>query len=238
MPSGVYERKQKRRPIDYKRVFRTTRLMQPCWEVVSHKPTKRGRGGYIVLTAWGRHLSLHREMYRWAHGEILDGMMACHHCDNTRCCNPSHLYAGDAASNVADKMRRGRHRSLRGESNRSAKLTDQKVIEIYARVAAGESGAKLAREFEVNPSIICDITQGKTWRHLNLKPLPNRSRGESHRSAKLTAENVREIRARHSVGESCVQIARDFGVSRSAVSLIVRGKNWKHAQSPFETVAA
>jgi hypothetical protein len=33
---------------------------------------------------------------------------ALHHCDVRSCINPEHLYRGDVAQNMADKMRRGR----------------------------------------------------------------------------------------------------------------------------------
>lgn len=53
------------------------------------------------------------------------------------------------------------------------------------------------------------------------------ARGEKNRFAKLTAEKVREIR---SLGDvmSLTQMARQFGVSKTTIGYIVRGKTWKH----------
>jgi len=35
-------------------------------------------------------------------------VFACHHCDNTMCVNPAHLFTGSNADNQLDAVRRGR----------------------------------------------------------------------------------------------------------------------------------
>jgi hypothetical protein len=58
------------------------------------------------------------------------------------------------------------------------------------------------------------------------------ARGEKNSRAKLTEEQVREIRRRYERGWRTAQsggvLAREFGVSPSTISQIVRGKHWKH----------
>lgn len=56
----------------------------------------------------------------------------------------------------------------------------------------------------------------------------NRSRGATHHKAKLTEDDVREIWRMIAAGKSRRAIAEIFGISKTAVSLIVKGKNWKH----------
>ena len=54
-------------------------------------------------------------------------------------------------------------------------------------------------------------------------------RGEHHREAKLTDEDIREIRKM--IGKYPHRlIGLDFGVSHHAVGSILRGKTWKHVQ--------
>jgi hypothetical protein len=55
----------------------------------------------------------------------------------------------------------------------------------------------------------------------------NTPRGSQHSRAKLTEDDVRTMVAL-SVEKRQSQIARDFGVSDALVSLILRGKAWKH----------
>lgn len=51
--------------------------------------------------------------------------------------------------------------------------------------------------------------------------------GELHHQAKLNTEQVREIRRRLACGDSRRVLAREFGVSRTAIKLIEVGKNWR-----------
>jgi HNH endonuclease len=53
-------------------------------------------------------------------------------------------------------------------------------------------------------------------------------RGEAHKSAKLTAEEVLNIRARHATGVSINELKRQHGVSRMTITGIVRRKTWSH----------
>lgn len=58
---------------------------------------------------------------------------------------------------------------------------------------------------------------------------PNRlPRGERVASARLTDDQVREIRQRYAAGEQQQHIAPDYGVNRATISYIVLGKTWKH----------
>ena len=56
----------------------------------------------------------------------------------------------------------------------------------------------------------------------------NRLRGESHPKAKLTSEQVRQIRELYSKGFSTNIIARNFKVSTWNVEEIVKRKTWTH----------
>jgi len=80
---------------------------QECWEWKGYI----SRGGYGRFRAGGRSLpaaSAHRVAYVLAKGQIPDGMLVMHACDNRRCVNPSHLSIGSYADNNHDMMSKGR----------------------------------------------------------------------------------------------------------------------------------
>lgn len=52
--------------------------------------------------------------------------------------------------------------------------------------------------------------------------------GEDSGMAKFTEDNIREIRRRSSAGEKCTYLAREYGVSHSAISMIISRKRWSH----------
>ena len=54
----------------------------------------------------------------------------------------------------------------RGEAHYRAVLDPSKVREIRLAVASGIAKAAIARRFNVNPSTVRDIHQGRTWRHV------------------------------------------------------------------------
>jgi hypothetical protein len=72
--------------------------------------------GYGQFHLPDKQHSAHRWLMGYLRGVHLGpGEFACHHCDNPRCCNPEHLYVGDHASNMRDKVARGRsHEAYRG----------------------------------------------------------------------------------------------------------------------------
>lgn len=54
--------------------------------------------------------------------------------------------------------------------------------------------------------------------------------GEQNKFSKLTAEDVREIKSRLGEDETHAEIADDFGVCRSAVTMISTGDTWPHIE--------
>jgi DNA invertase Pin-like site-specific DNA recombinase len=116
----------------------------------------------------------------------------------------------------------------RGSHHGGAKLTETIVRECRARYAAGETQAALAAEFGVSAQAMSKAIRSLHWQHVN-----GETEGLSKRLArpavsKLTADIVRECRTRHAAGETGKALAAEFGVTSAAMSLAIRGVNWRH----------
>jgi hypothetical protein len=94
--------------------------------------------------------STHRVAWMLEHGPIPDGMNVLHRCDNPPCCDTSHLFLGTQLDNMRDMDAKGRRVSARGESHRSAKLTDSQVEELRAVADHVGNDAELGRMFGIS----------------------------------------------------------------------------------------
>jgi hypothetical protein len=137
----------------------------PCWQWT------RGRSkdvGYGKIDIDGETNGTHCVSWELFVGSIPVDLWVLHHCDNPPCVNPAHLKLGTAADNTADMMRRGRCRGYvnQGEGSPNVKLTDEQVIEIRRRRAAGDTYRVLAEAFGVCQARCHQIVNGKAWLHL------------------------------------------------------------------------
>lgn len=100
--------------------------------------------------------------------DIEPGKFALHSCiENRKCCNPNHLRAGTQLENIHEMIQQGRKVVARGERNRHAKLTTEKVIEIRRLYALGNlSHYDLGPMFGVDRATISRVVNRKVWTHI------------------------------------------------------------------------
>jgi hypothetical protein len=90
-----------------------------CWPWLR----SRFKSGYGKVWWQGKVRRAHRVALELTYGPIPSGINVCHWCDNPICCRPHHLFTARAALNMADKMRKGRGRSLKGAEHPNARKT-------------------------------------------------------------------------------------------------------------------
>jgi hypothetical protein len=103
-------------------------------------------------------------------GDIPDGMIVCHRCDNRCCVNPDHLFLGSYSDNLMDASKKGRiqwkgKRDLgnfqRAETHHQAKLNWDAVNEIRS---SREPDNFFVKKYGVSFPTIKRIRSFKTWK--------------------------------------------------------------------------
>jgi hypothetical protein len=88
---------------------------EECWE------WKAGISGSGYGTFWldGKSFRTNRVSYELFYGKIPPDMFICHHCDNPKCVNPTHLFLGTNSDNMMDAVKKGKLLGGRGDRNGS-----------------------------------------------------------------------------------------------------------------------
>jgi hypothetical protein len=128
-----------------------------CWCWLEHVD----KDGYPPFRLRGHRYKAARVALFLATGADPGELLACHRCNNPRCCNPSHLYAGTCSDNLQQAVREGR--AFVGEKNGRARLT---VKDARAIRASSLSDVEVANWFGVARRTIEGVRTRRTWRHV------------------------------------------------------------------------
>lgn len=177
MPRGVFIRTKPAPKVDrvlymeeaVTRFWSKVRRGKPedCWEwtgaFLKGSRASMRYGSIGLVNSAGRSVTYRAHRFAWmlVNGSIQDGMNVLHRCDNTKCCNPSHLFLGTQRENIDDQLAKGRW--LRGEQAGRAKLTEAQVLEMRASDKPDKYYAEL---YSVYPQTIRKARNGEKWAHL------------------------------------------------------------------------
>lgn len=131
-----------------------------CWEWQGRK-NKDGYGTFHIL----RDSKLvHRVAYEHFCGQIPEGLLVCHTCNNPCCVNPKHLKLGTDQNNMDDMVLAGRQNKQKGEDHHNAKLSKEQIVEIRELYSTGfVTQQDLADHFDVSQVHISNIVLKKRW---------------------------------------------------------------------------
>ena len=140
-----------------------------CWLWLGSSRTQKGYGLLPkVGGSKGKSVLAHRLSYQIHKGEIPEGMVVMHSCDNPSCVNPDHLSVGTQSQNILEAIAKGRkvlpklpHPS--GIDHPFSKLTEENVHEIRSSPIMD---TVFAKRFGVAPSTVRRARIGLAWGNL------------------------------------------------------------------------
>jgi hypothetical protein len=127
-----------------------------CWEWIGRKDAD-GYGQFKLRR--DKHSRAHRLSYQMANGEIPEGLIVLHTCDNPSCVRPDHLYAGTHQQNGQDRSSRGRYRN-RPATEMKRGLTAETVVKIRQDT---RNNYVIAKDYGVSESTIRHAKSRYTW---------------------------------------------------------------------------
>lgn len=106
------------------------------------------KNGYGSFRFNGKTANVHKVSYILHHGDIPDGLVVMHSCDNRNCVEPTHLTLGTQSDNLRDMARKGRSGS---------KLSNEDVAAIRQD---DRDSFTIGRAYDVHPTTIQKIKRG------------------------------------------------------------------------------
>lgn len=122
------------------------------------------KNGYGRSSINRKGVQAHRVSWVIHKGKIPDGMQVLHRCDNPPCVNPEHLFLGNNADNMTDKMKK--NRQTRGHDVNTSKINASDVFRIRGLLSEGWSGRKISKLLGLKDHHVYDIKNGRSWRWL------------------------------------------------------------------------
>jgi hypothetical protein len=134
-----------------------------CW---NWKASFRNKEKYGSFSIDKTNYQAHRISWIISFGDIPDGLIVCHKCDNKSCCNPNHLFIGTVSDNNCDKFNKCREYVRRGTDHTNSKISEDSLKAIRLMLSNKISQRKIAKLFKVSQGCIAHINKGLTYKEI------------------------------------------------------------------------
>jgi hypothetical protein len=133
-----------------------------CWKWTGGKTAQ----GYGNIWFDGSLRRANRIRWQLCFGEIPEGMLVLHKCDNPECTNPDHLFIGTQKDNMQDMIQKGRGRKANGSSHYMSKFTEQDILEMRKLSKEGHDINYISEKFSAKKGTIRAIINRTNWKWL------------------------------------------------------------------------
>lgn len=207
------------------RFWRSVNKTDGCWLWTSGLD-KDGYGAFRAEHDGKMYLRAHRYSYAIHKGKVPSLLEVCHTCDVRACVRPDHLFLGTSADNTADKMAKGRHRVINGESHYKAVLTEEQARAI---LLDPRPHSQIANAYGVARTTISSLKARYSWPGLGEERGVKAQRISPRRgvSDRVNPGMVRQILASEERG---IDLANKFGITPQMVSNIRHRRMWAHIE--------
>ena len=129
-----------------------------CWQWIGYISPR----GYGQFRFNKKNYQAHRFSYEYFIGDLKDGLVICHICNNTKCVNPKHLRQDTQKSNMIDRTY--------AEKQHTQKLSVEMAKEIKIALKTPYLGINkdLSIKYGVAKSTISQIKNDLIWSHIKI----------------------------------------------------------------------
>lgn len=205
-----------------------------------------------VLSVKCRPITIHRLIYEECFGEVPEGKSVTRKCGNNNCINPEHLTLTTKAEIISQIGKKYNSHPIDFEvdpvtgcfnctshapnsDGYHSIMIDNKKYTVH-RFVYEQMFGEIPEGLEVRHR--CDNRSCCNPYHLelgthgdNMRDMVERGRsakGSKKKNARLTEENVREIKKRLASGEFYRDLAKEYGVNPATIFGIKKGRTWRH----------
>lgn len=174
--------------------------------------------GYGRMGVNGKYIRAHRLSYMLYKGDISEGKIIMHLCNNKLCVNPEHLKEGTCAENTQQMIDEGR------QVNGNAILTKDDAYKIRELYNTGQySYEMLVEMFNTTKPNIAFIIRNEIWKDNDYKRIFDTKIGRN-RKLIYTREQVDKIKEEYSNGSHQRDLAIKYKLSKGTIYNILHDK--------------